>query len=515
MSSGTVTIERKNGPEPIARVATNIQGFDQLVGGGLPVARTTLVTGAAGSGKTVFAMEFLICGIAADQGGGVFVTFEEPTEDIRRCMRAFGWDVDRLESDGRLAMLDATVRAEDLTVVNGEFDLEALLQRILHATERVKATRIAIDSTGALFSSFPNDRVVRTELHRIAEALKAKGLTVVITAERVDETAGVSRFGVEEYVADCVIVLRNPLIEDRRRRTVEVLKLRGGKHLKGEFPFTIGEHGVRIIPFSAIELGRPASLQRLTTGIPELDEMSGGGFFRDSVTLASGATGTGKTLLATHFLGALLHPQCANDRAIMFAYEESAEQLRRNATGWGIALDKIESEGRLKIVAEPPEAKSLEDHYFEITDQIEKFRPQRIALDSISALERIASRKAFREFMLSLGAYLRAKEVAGFLTSTNQLLFGAGSVTRVDISSVTDTILMLRYVEHQGAVARVLAVLKMRGSAHDERIRSFDIGGNGIRIGGAFVPGSGILGTGNGSNQAGPNTGDLDRELEP
>jgi circadian clock protein KaiC len=512
--SSTVSIERATGPEPIERLKTNVQGFDQLLGGGVPVARTTLVTGAAGSGKTVLAIEFLVCGIAAERGGGVFVSFEEPVADVRRCMRAFGWDVDRLESENRLAMLDATVRADDLNVVTGDFDLEGLLQRILHAAERVNATRVSIDSTGALFSSFANDRIVRTELHRIAETLKAKGLTVVVTAERMDETAGVSRFGVEEYVADCVIVLRNPLIEDRRRRTMEVLKLRGGPHLKGEYPFTISGAGIRIIPFVDIDLGRVASLVRLTTGIAELDEMSGGGFFRDSVTLASGATGTGKTLLATHFLGALSHPECANHRAIMFAYEESAEQLRRNATGWGINLEPLEAEGRLRIVAEPPEAKSLEDHYFEITDQIERFRPQRIALDSISALERIASRKAFREFMLSLSAYLRTKEVAGFLTSTNQLLFGAGSVTRVDISSVTDTILMLRYVEHEGHVARVLAVLKMRGSAHDSRIRSFDIDGNGIRIGGAFVPGSGILGPGSRQGQAGPNTGAHDAELE-
>lgn len=492
----TCDIELADGQRPIPRLKTYIPGLDAICCGGLPEGRTTLVIGTAGSGKTVFATEFVLRGIAQEGEPGVIVTFEEPLSDLRRNVQAFGWDVDRLEKEQRLVLIDASLRAGDHPVLSGDFDLEALLQRILHAARRVRARRVSIDSTGALLSAFPDDRVIRRELHRLSDALKAEGLSVVITAEGTNDRTGAARFGVEEYVADCVFILRNALHEDRRRRTVELLKMRGGPHLKGEFPFTITGGGMRVIPVSQLALGRQRLQERVSSGIPEVDRMCESGFFRDSVTLVSGATGTGKTLMAAHFLGALCGDRSDERRGLLFAYEESAEQVHRNASAWGIDLAELEQQKRLKINASPPEALTLEDHFMSIIQSVESYRPERLVLDSISALERIASRKAFREFMLCLSAFCREHRVATFLTSTNQLFVNSGSITRTDISSVTDTILLLRYVECGSSIRRVIAVLKMRGSAHDHHIREFDIDDRGMHVGDPLRGASGILGGG-------------------
>jgi circadian clock protein KaiC len=311
--------------------------------------------------------------------------------------------------------------------------------------------------------------------------------TSIITAERVDEAGAISRFGVEEFVSDNVIILRNTLQEEVRRRTVEILKFRGTAHQKGEWPFTIVPgRGVVVLPLSALELKQKSSVARISSGSLELDQMCGGGFFRDSIILVSGPTGTGKTLVTTEFLA-------AGERCLLFAFEESREQLARNAHGWGVDFAKMEATGRLKVVCDYPESAALEDHLIRMKREIESFRPDRVAVDSLSALERVAPTKGFREFVIGLVSHVKHLEIPGVFTSTTSTLMGGVSITETHISTITDSIILLRYVEMRGRMRRGLTVLKMRGSLHDKEIREFDIDGRGMHIGAPFREVSGIL----------------------
>jgi circadian clock protein KaiC len=475
---------------PVRKISTGIATFDVIAKGGLPEHRTSLVSGTAGSGKTVFATQFLAAGIG-DGTNGVFVTFEESADDIRTNMRSFGWDLPKWEREGKLAFVDASPDPTTEVVESGPFELGALLARIEHAVKKVNAKRVSVDSLGAVFSQFSDQSVVRRELFRISSALKAMGVTAMMTAERIADYGPVARLGVEEFIADNVIILRNVLDDENRRRTIEILKFRGTDHQKGEFPFTIVPHGgMVVIPLSAIELRQKSSDVRISSGNAELDEMCGGGFFRDSVILVSGATGTGKTLTVTQFLRGGAEK---GERCLLLAFEESREQLFRNARGWGADFEQMERDGLLKVVCDYPDLHGLEDWLLTIQRMIAEFKPQRVALDSLSALERSGTGKAFREFVIGLTSFIKHEEITGLFTSTTPSLMGGSSITEAHISTLTDSIILLRYVEMFGEMKRGLTVLKMRGSEHDKRIREFTIDGSGMHLGRPFRNVTGIL----------------------
>ncbi|NUQ20385.1 MAG: circadian clock protein KaiC [Gemmatimonadaceae bacterium] len=478
-------------PETVAKIRTGIPGFDSISEGGLPRARATLIAGTAGSAKTVFAVHYIAAGITQAGESGVFVTFEDSVADVRKNMLSFGWDIARWEKEGKWAFVDAAPDAEGPIAVVGDYDLGGLLARIEHAVKKIGATRVSLDSLNALFVQFRDHAMLRAELFRITSTLKRMGVTVLFTGERTEEYGDVTRFGIEEFVADNVVILRNSLEEERRRRTVEILKMRGTTHQRGEFPFTItSRDGIVVIPLSQIELTQSSSTVRITSGVKELDRMCGGGFFRDSVILASGASGTGKTLLVTQFMSGGYN---AKERSLLFAFEESKDQLFRNAAAWGMDFEAMEKKERLMVVNRYPHAMAMEDHLVEMTELIEEFRPNRVAVDSLSALERVSSLRGFREFVISLTSTLKKKETAGLFTSTSPSLLGGTSVTEKHISTLTDSIILLRYVESFGTMRRALVVLKMRGSHHDDAIREYTIDGKGMHIGDRLSAISGVL----------------------
>jgi circadian clock protein KaiC len=406
-------------------------------------------------------------------------------------MQSFGWDLAQWERDGKLAFVDASPDPHVETVVAGPFDLGGLLARVESAVRRVGATRVSVDSIGAIFSQFIDQSIVRRELYRIASSLKELGTTAVLTAERTDDYGPIARFGVEEFIADNVMILRNALGSERRRRTLEIMKFRGTDHHKGEFPFTIAaDGGFLALPLSAVKLRQRSSNVRISSGNPQLDEMCGGGLFRDSVTLVSGATGTGKTLTVTQFLNG---GAAAGERCLLLAFEESRDQLFRNAASWGVDFERLEADGLLRVVCDYPDVAGLEDWLVTIQATIEEFKPQRVALDSLTALERIGTVGAFREFVIGITSFIKQQEITGLFTATTSSLMGGSSITEANISTLTDSIILLRYVEMFGDMKRGLTVLKMRGSRHDKGIREFTIDESGMHLGGRFMNVTGIL----------------------
>lgn len=475
----------------LERLVLGIKGLDLVTGGGLPSGRSTIVSGTAGSGKTVLALNFLAEGALNFDQPGVLVTFEETPEDLIRNVASFGWDLRGLVEGGKLAVVDVSLDPGEESIESGDYDLSALLARIENAVRKVGAKRLSIDALGSLYARFNDPRRIRRELHRIVAGLRKLGVTTLITTERTLEDGGVGRFGVEEFVADNVLLLRNRLEGEKRRRTVEVLKLRGATHQKGEFPFTIDPlDGITVIPLSAIELKQRSSSVRVSSGSKELDAMCNGGLFRDSIVLASGATGTGKTLLVTQFTKASV---AAGERVLLFAAEESRDQLARNASSWGVDFEDAERRGLLRVVCRYPEIMGLEDHLVQMKREIAEFGPARIAVDSLSAFERVSTDRSFREFVIALTSHIKHLEVTGLFTNTTSMLLGGESITETHVSTITDSIILLRYVELLGSMRRGITVLKMRGTRHDTEIHEYVIDGEGMHIRAPFRGVSGIL----------------------
>ena len=466
----------------VPRVPSGIEGLDDVLRGGLPQRRLSLVSGTAGAGKTLFGVQFLAEGIEEHDERGVFVTFEERPAAIRRNFRSFGWDIAAWEEAGSWTFLDASPRPEDELIAAGQFDLDALVVRVRHAVSESGARRVTIDSTGSLVDQFASPMAARRALFQIAASLQEMGVTSVMTAERAEDYGPITSNGFEEFVADNVIVLRNTLEGEKRRRTVEALKLRGGSHLRGEHLFTIqSEIGMVIVPQETITLEHEASGARLTTGLAELDTMCNGGYFDKSLILVVGATGTGKSLLATHFVagGAL-----KGERTLLHSFEESRTQLIRNARTWGLDFERMEADGTLRVVAATPEASSLEEHLLRMKAEIADFRPERVAIDSLTALQRVATARSFREYLLGLSYHIKSQALVGMITAAAEELDGASVLTGdLHMSTVSDTILVLQYFAREKALTRGLNVLKMRGSDHDKAMREYVIDDTGMHIG--------------------------------
>lgn len=464
------------------KLPIGIEGFEHLAEGGLPEGRATYLVGSSGSGKTIFAAEFLYRGITQFDRPGVFVTFEERPWDIIANVKKLGWDLKSLVKEHKLGFVDASPDSTP-TEVTGCYDLSGLVTQVEHQIRKVGAKLLVMDSIGSLFYQFDDPKLIRRELFRLSELIKELGVTAILTGERIEEYGPISRYGMEEFVADNVIVLRNVLNEEKCRRTIQILKMRGQTHLKGEYPFTISRSGISILPLSAMELSQESSNERLSTGNPVLDDMTGGGIFRDSVFLISGPTGSGKTLMSTMFAA----EACRNDeRVLLLAYEESREQLLRNAKAWGMDFETWENDGLLKVVCQYPESMGLEDHLLLIQREIDGFHPHRLVMDSVSAMERVATVKNFREFVIGLTSFVKQERICSLFTSTTPKLSGGESVTETHISTITDIIALLRYVEIKGELRRGLAVIKMRGSQHDKHVHEFSIDSTGLHIGSRF-----------------------------
>jgi circadian clock protein KaiC len=472
-----VTVER---PGEVERLSPGIEGLDLVMHGGLPCKRLTLVTGTAGSGKTLLAVQYLADGIARGEPA-VFVTFEERPEAIRQNFRSFGWDIGTWQERGLWSFVDASPAYDDELVIDGGYDLSSLVLRIKHACEQVGAKRVALDSTGSLIDQFGEVHIARRALFQIAVELEAIGVTTVMTAERPEDYGPISRYGFEEFVADNVVILRNALEAEKRRRTVEVLKLRGGSHLRGEHLFSIlPGRGIVVVPQEVVSFGYASSRRRLTSGLEGLDAMLGGGLFDKSLTLVSGATGTGKSLLASHFVAGGVE---SGERAMLLSFEESHDQLARNAAAWGLDFERLESEGRLLVLAQTPEAAPLEDHLLRMKAAIQDFAPDRVAIDSLTALQRIATARSFREYLLGLSFYIKSRALLGLMTATTDAIEGGVSTGALHVSTVSDTVVLLQYVGSGSQIRRGLTALKMRGSDHDKAIREFSIDDAGMQIG--------------------------------
>lgn len=471
----------------LAKTKTGTEGLDEILEGGLPKGRPTLVAGAAGCGKTLLGMQFLVRG-ALDHGEpGVFISFEERVEDLHANVASLGFDLADLEKRNLLSIDHIHVDPSAI-LESGEYDLMGLFLRLGFAIDAVGAKRVVIDTLEALFGGLSNYGVVRSELRRLFEWLKERGVTAIITAERGDNA--LTRHGLEEYVSDCVIALDHRVEDQVSTRRLRVVKYRGSVHGTNEYPFLIDEDGIVVLPITSAGLTHEVVDERVSTGVPQLDIMlGGGGYYKGSTILLSGTAGGGKTSLAAHFADATCR---AGGRALYFSFEESPHQVRRNMQSIGLDLGRWLEAGSLRFVASRPTAHGLEAHLAVIHKHIQDFSPEAVIIDPASSFLGAAHGAGAQQMLVRLTDHLKRSQITVLMTT---LTHGERALeqSEVDISSIVDTWLLLKTIELAGERNRGLYVLKSRGMAHSNQIREFNITPAGIQLTDVYVGLSGVL----------------------
>ena len=471
----------------IPKCATGIVGLDQITEGGLPKGRPTLLCGGAGCGKTILAMEFLVRGATQFNEAGVFVAFEETDKELSANVASMGFDLRGLISHKKLFVDHVRVDRNEIEET-GEYDLEGLFIRLEAAISRVGAKRVVLDTIESLFSGFTNTNILRAELRRLFQWLKSKGVTVIITAETGN--GKLTRQGIEEYVADCVILLDHRVEDQNSIRRLRVIKYRGTMHGTSEYPFLIGRTGISVLPLSSLKLDHQACSQRISSGIPRLDAMMGGrGFYRGTSILISGGAGTGKSSMAAHFVQAACQ---RGERALYMASEQSTSEVIRNMRSIGIDLEPWVKKGLLQFHASRPGSFGLEKHLVTIHDLTAAFQPKVVVIDPITNFASIGTDSEVKSMVTRLIDVFKAQRITALFTSLTSGDAQPES-SEVGVSSQMDAWLLLRNLESNGERNRGLYVLKARGMAHSNQIREFMLTDHGVELVDVYVGPSGLL----------------------
>jgi circadian clock protein KaiC len=469
----------------LAKAPTGIKGLDDITQGGLPLGRPTLLCGSAGCGKTLIGMTFLVNGATQFGETGVFMSFEERSEDLAANVASLGFDIAGLVADQRLVIDHVRVEPSEIEV-SGEFDFEPLFVRLGFAIDQIGAKRVVLDTVEALFSGFKDQAVLRAELRRLFGWLKDKGVTAVITGERGD--GQLTRYGIEEYVSDCVILLDNRVHDQVTTRRLRIVKYRGSSHGTDEYPFLIDDRGVSVMPITSAGLQHKISSEIMPTGVADLDAMfSQGGFYRGSSVLLSGLAGTGKSTFSAWFANAV----CSRgERCLYFAFEESPDQIVRNMRSAGIDLQKHVDSGLLMFESARPSLYGLEMHLTRMHREIVEFQPTAVVVDPISAFRGVQSE--IHSTLLRLADICKERGITAFFTSLSLASDHANEADR-GVSSLMDTWISLTDVESSGERNRVLFVLKARGMSHSNQMREYVLTGEGIRLIDPYVGPDGVL----------------------
>src|ERR1700754_2774078 len=470
---------------PLPKTPTGIGGLDDLTLGGLPASRPTLLCGAAGCGKTLFGMTFLVNGVTSFGESGVFMSFEEREKDLVANVHSLGFDIDALIAEKKLVLDYVRVERAEIEE-SGEYDLEGLFVRLGHAIDMIGAKRVVLDTVEALFSGLADSTILRAELRRLFGWLKDKGVTAIITAERGE--GQLTRFGIEEYVSDCVILLDNRVQEQVTTRRLRVIKYRGSAHGTNEYPFLIDDEGISVLPITSAGLGHTISDEAVPTGVKDLDAMLGiGGYFKGSSVLISGLAGTGKST----FGAAFVETACKRgERCLFFAFEESPDQVVRNMRSVGIDLRPHLKSGFLKFEAARPSLYGFEMHLARMHRDIEQFKPSAIIVDPISAFR--GPPTEIHATLVRLADICKTRGITAIFTSLSAVDEQMSESER-SISSLMDTWISLRDVEADGERNRILYLLKSRGMSHSKQIREYELSDEGIHLTEPYPGPEGVL----------------------
>jgi len=474
------TLEHKR---PVAlpqliKCPTGIKGFDQITEGGLPKNRTTLLSGSAGSGKTLLGLDFLINGAINYKERGVFMSFEETEEELYKDVASLNLDLRGLVSQKKILLEYVLLERRD--VQESEFNLEGILVRLDHAIDLIGATRVVLDSVESLFAGLTDIGLVRLEVKRLFRWLKTKNVTTLVIGEPV--AGSYTRHGLEEYVSDCIIFLDNRVSEQISVRRIRVIKYRGSRHGTNEYPFVIDNSGLSVIPITSAGLDQPGTKKKVSTGIPSLDFLfKGGGYSRGSTVLASGTAGTGKTSLAAAFAAETCK---RGERCLFLSYEESSGQLIQNMGSIGIHLEAAVKKGLLKIVSTRPSFVGLEMHLLDLYKLTTEFKPHTVVIDPLTSLIGQGNQLEVQSMLTRMIDALKSKGITGFFTSLVSSSASNDTSGEIGVSSLIDTWIVVRELEESEGKKRIrgLYVVKSRGTSHSSDIHRLSLSDAGISV---------------------------------
>lgn len=482
-----MAVKKKNIKTTLSKTPTGITGFDEITMGGIPTGRPTLICGAAGAGKTLFSIEFIVKGIRDYGEPGVIITFEEKAEDLELNVASLGFDLKKLQKDGLVKIDHVHIDRSEIEET-GEYDLSGIFIRLDHAINSVGAKRVMLDTIENLFGGLKDEGILRAELRRLFNWLKEKGVTTMITAEKGDGT--LTRHGLEEYVSDCVILLDHRVDSQISTRRLRVVKYRGSVHGTNEYPFLIDEDGISVLPVTSLLLNNSVSTQRVSSGIDSLDNMlDGKGFYRGSSLLVSGTAGTGKTSIAATFADAACKRK---ERVLYFAFEESPAQIVRNMGSIGMDLQQHVDAGYLQFHASRPTLHGLEMHLVSIHKSIKKFKPRVVILDPISNLVTAGLMPEVKSILVRLIDFLQEQQINVLFTALN-LNTATNEQTDEGVSSLVDAWLTIKEIEANGERNRGIYIMKSRGMKHSNQVREFVITDNGLDLLDVYLGPDGIL----------------------
>ncbi len=460
------------------KTQSGIDGLDEITEGGLPKGRPTLICGSAGCGKTLMGVQFLVKGITDFNEPGVFVSFEETAKDLTTNVQSLGFDLSQLTKDKKLRIDNIHIEKAEIEET-GEYDLEGLFIRLGYAIDQIGAKRIVLDTIESLFGGMNNATLLRSELKRLFEWLKDKGVTAIITGERGEST--LTRQGLEEYVSDCVILLDFRVIDQIATRRLRIVKYRGSTHGTNEYPFLIDEAGISVLPITSLKLEHKTSTEILSYGHAGLDKLfTKNGFFRGNSTLITGSAGTSKTILASYFA---LSSCKRKETVLFFSFEESPDQLVRNMASVGIEFKPFIKSGLLQIHSSRPSLTGLEMHLLVIHKLIAQYKPKTVIIDPISSLVTVGNSSEVRAMLVRLMDLLKVNQINAFFTSLTHPHADEHFDFTVDaVSSLADTWIKLNNDSSGSLRTRSLSIVKSRGMGHSNEINEFSIHEKGIQL---------------------------------
>jgi circadian clock protein KaiC len=474
--------------KPLSKVLTGIAGFDEITAGGLPVGRVTLVVGPAGTGKTAFALESLFRGALEHGEPGLFVAFEEGPEQLRTNAVTFTWHPGD-DAGGRVGFVDA--RLPDALMREGDFDLLGLLARLDARVDEIGARRVVFDGLDVLLDLLDDRRAARREVMRLRQWVIDRKMVGLVTAKSDESAASLgATLDFMQFAVDCVVRIRHTIVDRTSHRTIQIAKCRGSWHSSDEHPFTITTSGLVISERSGIQLEHAVSNERVGTGIEQLDHLIGGGYWRGSSILVSGAPGTAKTTLAAVFIRATCE---RGEPAVFVSFDEASSQIIRNLRSVGVDLGAYVDSGLLSMTSFRTRSSNLELHIDRILRLVDEGRARSLVIDPISGFQHVTGRQIAEEAATRLIDACKFRGVTILSTSLVSSVDALSEHTPIGLSTIADAWIHVAYISQAGERNRTLSIVKARGTAHSNQVRELLLGDGEVRLADVYTAGGEVL----------------------
>jgi circadian clock protein KaiC len=484
---GPAIATKSKAAQPLPKLASGIEGFDELSRGGLPRHRTSLLIGGPGAGKTVFALQCLVNAVRRQRAPGIFVAFEENPRQIIANGATFDWGLASLP-EKQLFFLDAHL--SPTLVKAGDFDLAGMLAMLAAKKQEIGAQWIVFDGIDVLLTLLQDPVAEMREIYRLRDWLADNALTAIVTAKLEERTSEALHYGFLQFMVDCVVRFERRQEDRISAHSIQVTKYRGSGYATAEFPLSFGPSGIEVGAAEPEEIGHSASSERVTAGFKRLDAMLGGGVFRGSSTLITGVPGTSKTTLAGKFAEAACR---RGERTLFVSYDEAAEQIARNLSSVGIQLKAHVKSGLLRMYSARTEGISAEEHLLKLRSLIREYQPSCMVIDPLTAIAKAGRLGAARTAANRLIYMVKEEGITLVVTALSETDDPRTESTELQISTIADTWIHLSYLVRSGERNRALTIIKSRGTAHSNQVRELVLSRSGPTLTDVYSAGGEVL----------------------